>query len=95
MLRLYKDVDCHTKEDMIAFLKSNSAYSIKPALRDAQAKVHIVFGSKEQSSIRISGKLLNRMIPDSTLEILPGFSHGDLSLNHPDQYALILLTMIR
>ena len=90
----YRDTCKISKEDMIAFLQSNSAYSIKPALRDAQAKVHIVFGSKEQSSIRTSGKLLNRMIPDSTLESLPGYNHGDLSLNHPEQYAQILLTLI-
>jgi len=90
----YRDTCKISKEDMIAFLKSNSAYSIKPALRDAQAKVHIVFGSKEQSSIRTSGKLLNRMIPGSTLEILPGYSHGDLSLNHPQAYAQMLLTLI-
>ena len=90
----YRDTCKISKEDMIAFLQSNSAYSIKPALRDAQAKVHIVFGSKEQSSIRTSGKLLNRMIPDSTLESLPGYNHGDLSMNHPQAYAQILLTLI-
>ena len=90
----YRDTCKISKEDMIAFLQSNSAYSIKPALRDAQAKVHIVFGSKEQASIRTSGKLLNRMIPDSTLESLPGYNHGDLSLNHPQAYAQILLTLI-
>ena len=90
----FRDTCMISKEDMIAFLQSNSAYSIKPALRDAQAKVHIVFGSKEQSSIRTSGKLLNRMIPDSTLESLPGYNHGDLSLNHPQAYAQILLTLI-
>ena len=90
----FRDTCKINKEDMIAFLQSNSAYSIKPALRDAQAKVHIVFGSKEQSSIRTSGKLLNRMIPDSTLESLPGYNHGDLSLNHPQAYAQILLTLI-
>jgi len=90
----YWDTCKITKEDMIAFLKSNSVYSIKPALRNTQAKVHIVFGSKEQSSICTSGKLLNRMIPDSTLESLPGYNHGDLSLNHPQAYAQILLTLI-
>ena len=90
----YRDTCKITKEDMIAFLKSNSAYSIKPALRDTQAKVHIVFGSREQASIRTSGKLLNRMIPDSTLEVLPGYSHGDLSLNHSDQYAQMLQALI-
>ena len=86
----YQDTCKITKEDMIAFLQSNSAYSIKPVLQDAQAKVHIVFGSKEQSLIRTSGKLLNRMIPDSTLESLPGYNHGDLSLNHPQTYVKMI-----
>ena len=90
----FRDTCKISKEDMIAFLQSNSSYSIKPALRNTQAKVHIVFGSKEQSSIRTSGKLLNRMIPDSTLEVLPGYRHGDLSLNDPEQYVQMLLTLI-
>ncbi len=90
----YRDTCKITKEDMIAFLQSNSAYSVKPALGNTKAKVHIVFGSKEQSSIRTSGKLLNRMIPDSTLEGLPGYRHGDLSLNHAEQYAQRLLKLI-
>lgn len=72
----------------------SDAYSIKSALQDAQAKVHIVFGRKEQSSIHTSGKLLNRMLPDSTLEVLPGYSHGELSLMHPQAYAQMLLTLI-
>ena len=90
----YQDTCKISKEDMIAFLQSNSAYSIKHALRDTQAKVHIVFGSKEQASICTSGRPLNRMIPDSTLEVLPGYRHGDLSLNHPEQYAQMLLNLI-
>lgn len=91
----YRDTCKISKEDMIAFLQSNSVYSIKPALRNTQAKVHIVFGSKEQSSIRTSGKLLNHTILGSTMEVLPGYRHGDLSLNHPQAYAQKLLTMIR
>ena len=90
----YRDTCAITKADMIAFLKANCAYSIKPALRDTQAKVHIVFGSGEQFSIRTSGKQLNHTIPDSTLEVLPGYRHGDLSLNHPEQYSQMLLTLI-
>ena len=90
----FRDTCKISKEDMIAFLQSNSTYSIKPALQDAQAKAHIVFGSNEQSSIRTSGKLLNRMIPDSTLEVLPGYNHGVLSLNHPEQYVQMMLTLI-
>ena len=66
----YQDTCNISKDDMIAFLQSNMAYSIKLALRDAQAKVHIVFGSKEQSLIRTSGKLLNHTILGSTMEVL-------------------------
>ena len=90
----FRDTYKISKEDMIAFLESNSAYSIKPAVGNTKAKVHIVFGSKEQSLIRTSGKLLNHTILGSTLQILPGYNHGDLSLNHPQAYAQMLLTLI-
>ena len=86
----YRDTCKISKEDMIAFLQSNSAYSIKPALQDTQAKVHIVFGNKEQSAIRLSAEMLNHTIPDSTLESLPGYAHGQLSLNHPQAYATMI-----
>ena len=90
----YRDTCKITKENMIAFLKANCGYSVKPALGNTKAKVHIVFGSKEQASICTSGNLLNRMLSDSTLEVLPGYRHGDLSLNHPEQYAQMLLNLI-
>ena len=90
----YRDTCKITKEDMIAFLKANCGYSVKPALGNTKAKVHIVFGSKEQSSIRTSGKLLNHTIPGSTMEVLPGYRHGEFSLMHPQAYAQMLLTMI-
>ena len=91
----FRDTCKISKEDMIAFLKANCGYSVKPALGNTKAKVHIVFGSKEQASICTSGNLLNRMLSDSTLEVLPGYRHGDLSLNHPEQYAQRLLKLIR
>ena len=90
----FRDTCKITKEDMIAFLKANCGYSVKPALGNTKAKVHIVFGSKEQASICTSGNLLNRMLSDSTLEVLPGYRHGDLSLNHPEQYTQMLLNLI-
>ena len=55
-----------------------------------KTKTKIIVGSKEQLSVRTSGNLLNRLIPDSTIEILHGYRHGDLSLNHPEQYAMLL-----
>ena len=82
------------KADMIAFLKANSMYTIKPSLSESKAKVKIVAGSKEQKSIRESALLLNRAIPESSMEILTGLRHGDLSINHPARYVRILTEWI-
>ena len=90
----YRDTCMIRKEDMIAFLQANSAYSIKPALRNTNAKVHIVFGGKEQAAIRLSAKMLNQTIPNSTAESIPGYRHGDLSINHPVQYAQMILQLV-
>jgi hypothetical protein len=75
---------------MIAFLKANSLYTIKPSLSETTAKTKIVAGAKEPKSIRDSAKLLREAIPGSRMEILPGLRHGDLSINKPEQYVKIL-----
>lgn len=90
----YRDTCEIRKGDMIAFLKANSLYRIKPALSKTGAKVKIVAGSKEQKSIRDSAQLLHRAIPGSSLELLTGLRHGDLSINHPQRYAQMLTEWI-
>ena len=82
------------KADMIAFLKANSLYTIKPGLSETAAKVKILAGSRDQKNIRDSAEALNRAIPGSSLEILPGLRHGDLSINRPEQYVKILTDWI-
>ena len=91
----FRDTCKIRKGDMIAFLKANSIYNIKPSLSETTAKVKIVAGAKEQKSIRDSAKMLYEAIPGSGLEILPGLRHGDLSLNKPEQYVKILTDWIR
>ena len=90
----YRDTSKISKADMTAFLKANSLYAIKPGLSETTAKVKIVAGSKEQKNIRDSAKLLHKAIPGSTMEILAGMRHGDLSINKPEQYAKILTDWI-
>ena len=90
----YRDTCKISKANMIAFLKASSIYAIKPSLSKTKASVKIVAGSREQKSIRDSGVLLNRAIPGSSLEILSGLGHGDLSINKPEQYAKILTDWI-
>ena len=86
----YRDTCAITKADMIAFLKANCAYEMKPNLAETTAKVKIVAGSREQKNILDSAKLIHNAISGSQLEILPSLRHGDLSINHPAQYVQIL-----
>ena len=90
----FRDTCKISKADMIAFLKANSLYTIKPALSETEAKVKIVAGAKEQKSILDSAKLLHQAIPGSSMEVLPGLRHGDLSINKPAQYVKILTDWI-
>ena len=90
----FRDTCAIGKADMIAFLKANSLYTIKPELSETTAKTKIVAGAKEQKSIRDSAKLLQEAIPGSRMEILPGLWHGDLSINHPAQYVRMLTEWI-
>ena len=90
----FRDTCAIGKADMIAFLKANSLYTIKPELSETAAKTKIVAGAKEQRSIRDSAKLLREAIPESSMEILPGLRHGDLSINHPVRYVEILTNWI-
>ena len=90
----YRDTCKIRKEDMIAFLKASSLYALRPGLAETTAKVKIVAGSREQKSIRDSAKMLHSAIPGSSLELLPGLRHGDLSIDHPQNYAQILTQWI-
>ena len=90
----YRDTCKIKKADMIAFLKANSAYSMKPGLSETTATVTIAAGSREQNSVLASAQMLHEAIPGSMLEILPGMRHGDLSINNPEQYVRLLTDLI-
>ena len=90
----FRDTCAISRADMIAFLRANSLYACKTGLGKTTAKVKIVAGAKEQKSILASGQLLHQTIPGSSLEILPGLRHGDLSINHPARYVEILTDWI-
>ena len=90
----YRDTCAIRKADMIAFLRANSLYTVKPGLSETTAKTMIVAGSREQKGIRDSAALLHKAIPGSRMEILPGLRHGDLSINRPEQYVKILTDWI-
>ena len=90
----YRDTCKIAKDDMIAFLKANSAYEIKATLSGTAARVKIVAGSREEKIIRDSAKMLQKAIPGSRMELLAGLRHGELSLCYPERYVHILTEWI-
>lgn len=82
----YKDICKISKNSLIAFLEANSSYQIKPSLKESQAKTVVLAGSRERDIILKSAKEICKALPGSRLEILEGCSHGDISINHPEEY---------
>ncbi|WP_276937288.1 alpha/beta fold hydrolase [Dielma fastidiosa] len=90
----YRDTCKIQKQDMIRFLKANASYRIKPSLSATTANVTIFVGSKERRNMRRSAELLHALIPNSKYQILNGYSHGELSLNHPNEYVELLINTL-
>lgn len=90
----YADTANILKKDMIAFLKANSNYCIKDMPVNCKAKAFIVVGSKERAFMKKSAKLIADALPKSTMEIVQNYYHGDLSINHSEEYVQKLLQLI-
>ena len=86
----YRDTCKIQKQDMVRFLKSNSSYTIKPSLSDTTADVTILAGGREQKVMRRSAEIIHARIPGSKMQVLPRYYHGELSLNHPEEYVDLL-----
>ena len=90
----YRDTAKITKGNMIAFLKANTMYELKPEIKNSRAKVRIFVGKKEQKKMLRSAELLHVILPGSWLEIKDGQYHGEYSINLPELYVEELLQMI-
>ena len=90
----YKDSASISEKDMVAFLMANSNYCAKDALADCEAKALILVGSKEQPIMKKSAQMIADCLPESRLEVLQNYYHGDFSINHAGQYVEKLLALI-
>ena len=84
--KYYIDSSNITKNNMISFLKANSNYHLKN-IKTNKSKSIVVVGSKERPIMIKSAKIIHNELINSELEILSGYYHGDLSINHPNEYA--------
>ena len=90
----YRDSCRISKEDMINFMKENTAYSLKDTIKDTKADIHLFYGEKEASVIRRSAALIKKTLPDCTVQCLPDLYHGEFSLNHPEEYSKTIRKII-
>ena len=90
----YRDTCKITKENMIAFMKANSKYELKETLRDTKARVLVIVGGKERPIMKKSADLISKKIGSSRVEIIPNYSHGELSINNSDRYISLMNVLI-
>ena len=83
----YRDTCGIEKADMIAFMKASTAYALKPGIGGCAAAVHLYAGGRENPGIRRSAALVKARLPAASLTILPGYRHGEFSINHAPEYA--------
>lgn len=83
----YRDTCAVSKQDMIAFLRANTAYRLKAGICGCRAAVTVCCGGKENRGIRRSAEMIAEAIPDAKLNVLAGLYHGEFSISHPQEYA--------
>ena len=91
----FRDTCGITKWNMIAFLKANASYSIKPSLADYSAKAYVFVGEKESRAMQKSAKIIHKKLQGSLFQVLPQMYHGEFSINHAEDYANKILDFIR
>jgi hypothetical protein len=85
--RYFKDTCAISKKDMVAFLQANSLYSLKESIKNCTAKVYVFVGEKENNTMQKSAQIIHQTLQESILQVLPGLSHGEFSINQGKDYA--------
>ena len=90
----YEDTKKLTTKNMISFMKANTNYTIKNELSNCKSRVLIVAGRKEKQIMIKSAFKIHEMLPNSKIEIIESYYHGDLSINHADNFVKIVNELI-
>ena len=91
----YRDTCLIKKQDMIAFMKASTSYTLKDIFRETPADVHVYVGEKETGEILRSAEAICRMRPSCSLHRMKDLRHGEFSINHADQYAETIRRIIQ
>jgi len=91
----YRDTCQLQKRDMIAFLKANTSYTLKDTIKESSAKIHVYVGERETREILRSADTICKMSSSCTLHCMPGYKHGEFSINRASQYADVIRRIIQ
>ena len=91
----YRDTCLMTRENLVAMMKGTTSYAPGEAISHCGAEVSVVAGSRETPGILRSARIIAEMIPASSLNVLPGYRHGDFSIHHAEDYCRTIEAMIR
>lgn len=86
----FKDSSRMSLSTLQAVTISNGNYTLKSNHIESSSNILIFVGSKEPKIMIRSAQLLAHSIPNSKLEILEGYKHGELSLKQHVRYAEII-----
>lgn len=87
----YRDTRTLRKENMLAFLKANSTYTLKDTFQNCSAKVLVLVGKREALNIQRSAEKIHTALPSSRLLRLDGLRHGEASICHAEEYICAVL----
>lgn len=93
--KYYDDTCKITKKNYIAFLKANSSYKASEKLSECHVKTLVLVGSKEIPIMKRSAKIIHDLIPNSELLVIKDYYHGDISINHAEEYVDKMIGLIR
>jgi hypothetical protein len=85
-IQFYKDSSSMTKDTLINISISHTGYAVSDSLKDTNATVLIILGSKEIKRMDASIHKLIDMIPKTKVFIVPGMKQGEFSLIHSTEY---------
>ena len=91
----YRDTCAIKKSDMIAFMKANTSYSLKPSLSETSASLHLYAGAKETGQILRSLDAIAGAVPKSRKNLIPGLYHGEFSINRPGEYVQTVRDLLK
>ncbi len=86
----YEDSIKISRESLTNITLSNGTYSLKDSIRNTEAKVLVIVGSKELGIMKKSALTLNKAIKNSELHYAKNMRHGQISLTKTEEFVDLL-----